>query len=480
MQNVKPFEGPIIPEGLHREPVILVVDDEVSICKLLQYHLKRSGCSVLIAQNGNEALRVLNEQPMVDLVVLDLHLPGVSGLDTLRAINRTGKVASVIVMTAYGTLENAVAALREGSYDFVTKSASFDDLRLAIRNALHTIGLKEEVETLKARLSEKEEGIPEIIGSGEKMQQVMKLARKVADSDITVLLEGESGTGKEMIARAIHNLRASASKPFVALDCAAIPEHLLESELFGHERGAFTGATNKRIGSFEEAHEGTLFLDEVGELGLGLQAKFLRVLQTHEFQPIGGRVKKVNVRVVSATNQNLAEKVRQGSFRQDLYYRLAVFPILLPPLRERPEDIPLLLNHFLRKFAAQEQKQVDGIALEARRKLRQHNWPGNVRELENMIYRAVVLAETHELRAEDFPMFSLPPPAEETALPEAEPARPGFTRSREALSMQEIEIRAIREALDATGGNISRAAEALRIGRATLYRKLKKFGLPAS
>ena len=216
----------------------------------------------------------------------------------------------------------------------------------------------------------------------------------------------------------------------------------------------------------------------MGELGLALQAKILRALQTHEIQPIGGHLKKVNVRVVSATNQNLAENVRKGSFRQDLYYRLAVFPIFLPPLRERPEDIPLLINHFLRKFVAQEQKQVNGIALEARRKLRQYQWPGNVRELENMIYRAVVLSETSELRAEDFPLFSLPPPAGETPLPATQQEFPGFAPPRGALSMQEIEIRAIRDALEATGGNISRAAEALRIGRATLYRKLKKFGPP--
>ena len=465
---------PFLPEGLHRAPTILVVDDDPTICKLLEFHLKRAGSNVLLAGTGMQALEILKAQPMVDLVVLDLRLPGMSGLETLREINRSGNVTSVIVMTAYGTMEDAITALKEGAYDFVNKSASFDDLRMAIRNALETIGLKEKVLALEARLEEKESGFSEIIGNSEGMGQVMKLVRKVIDSDITVLIQGESGSGKEMVARAIHYYGKNKDKPFVAINCAAIPENLLESELFGHTKGAFTGATSRRVGKFEEAEEGTIFLDEIGEMGHSLQAKLLRVLQSKEIEIIGGQTKKVNVRIISATNLDLGRQVVEGSFRQDLYYRLAVFPITLPPLRQRKDDIPVLLDHFLKKFAGQEEKPVEGIEAETLEKLKNYDWPGNVRELENMVYRAVVLSDTPWLQLKDFPVIALPASEPMSATAPVPPGPPVASGESPAAPSEEA---AILEALAACGGNVSKAAERLRMGRATLYRKFKKYGI---
>ncbi|HKJ00667.1 MAG TPA: sigma-54 dependent transcriptional regulator [bacterium] len=503
-----------LPEGLHRPPNILVVDDDSSIRKLLHFHLRRSGCLVTTVEDGEGALRHVEQVDGVDLCLLDLRLSGRSGLDTLKALNATGKVGCVIVMTAFGTMADAVTALKEGAYDFVNKTHSFDDVRMAIRNALHTIGLREEVEQLRMRLHEESGDFGEVIGTSLPFQRVMKLVRKVKDSNITVLIQGESGTGKELIARAIHFEGQYRKRPFVAINCAAIPENLLESELFGHEKGAFTGAGARRIGRFEEAHEGTLFLDEIGELSPALQAKLLRVLQTGEIQPIGGQVRHVKVRVISATNQNLLRAVEEGRFRQDLYYRLAVFPIDLPPLRERKDDIPALVDHFIKQFRSQEQKPVRGVASEALDRLIACPWYGNVRELENVIYRAVVLAETPILSLKDFP--SLPPPAEEAVqhqapaahgAPPASPAeaQPAATDTTAAPAsapaasaapvplpeavesaspgapalptLEQAEVQAIRHALATTGGNMSRAAVQLKIGRATLYRKSKKYGL---
>ena len=498
--------GSFIPEGLHRAPRILVVDDDPAICKLLRFHLKRSGCEVEIAPDGETALRMIEEGPVVDLALLDLKLPGISGLETLKHFQASDKVGCVILMTASGTMDDAISALKGGAYDFVNKSASFDDVRMAIRNALETVGLREEVEHLKMRLDEMEGGFPDMVGRSKPFNQVMKLVRKVMNSDITVLIQGESGTGKELIARAIHFQGQYRHKPFVAINCAAIPENLLESELFGHEKGAFTGADSKRIGKFEEADEGTLFLDEIGELSVGLQSKLLRVLQTREIEPIGGRLKRVRVRFISATNSNLAQSIRKGTFREDLYYRLAVFPIQTPPLRERPEDIPLLVQYFLDKFSGQENKAIKGVEPQAMVRLRNYPWHGNVRELENVIYRAVVLTESAHLTLGDFPNI---PPVEISAEaaagglagearywppsmsspmrpphPEGQggpapgvPGEPPPSSPPPPSTWKEREIEAIRDALAATGGNMSKAALQLKIGRATLYRKSKKYGI---
>lgn len=490
MENSKrlPTTAPdsgFVPEGLHRAPKILVVDDDAGIRKLLQLHLKRSGCQVEAAQNGESALRQVREGEGVDLVLLDLRLPGMSGLATLHALNETGKVGCIIVMTAYGTMPDAIAALKDGAYDFVNKTYSFDDVRMAIRNALQTLGLREEVENLKMRLNEMEGGYTGIIGVSKPFQQVMKLVRKVRDSNITVLIQGQSGTGKELIARAIHFQGQYRQQPFVALNCATIPENLLESELFGHEKGAFTGATARRIGKFEEAHEGTLFLDEIGELNLALQSKLLRVLQSQEIQPIGGKVKHVSVRIISATNQDLLQSVGEGRFRQDLYYRLAVFPISVPTLQQRKEDIPLLIEHFVEKFRRQENKVIRSVAPEAVERLINYPWYGNVRELENVIYRAVVLADSTVLTARDFttlppaPSAEAPPGTELMEIPNrgAEVDTPLPSGPGGRASLEQLEIEAIQNALAANGGNMSKAAVQLKIGRATLYRKSKKYGI---
>jgi DNA-binding NtrC family response regulator len=465
---------PLVPEGFDQSPAILVADGDAQIRRLLDSHLKRGGCRVLLAATKQEAVRIARAQPALDLVVLDLRLPGGTGMSALRALNQACAGAAVIVMMAGASLADSVLALKEGAYDFVNKDASFEDVRLAIRNALQTVGLRQQVETLAARLQEREPDLSDVVWASESMHRVMKLVRKVADSRITVLLEGESGTGKELIARATHFQSAFRHQPFVAVNCAAIPENLLESELFGHAKGAFTGAVARRAGKFEEAHEGTLFLDEIAELSPALQAKLLRVLETGEIQPIGGRARHVNVRIVSATNRLLREAVERGWFRSDLYYRLAVFPMMLPPLRERRKDIPLLIRHFVHKFALHERKKVTGVAAAAEARLLDYPWPGNVRELENMIYRAVVLAETPVLRLQDFALFSPQPPSP----PKPEPTQLELPAVGEIPPLEEVEIDAIRKALRATGGNISRATRRLGIARATLYRKFKKHGIP--
>jgi DNA-binding NtrC family response regulator len=487
--------------GPEREPAVLVVDPDPQIRKLLQFHLRRTGCRVLHAESGEQALEVTRQARRVDLALLDLRLPGMGALETLRGLSQSGKVGSIIAMAhPGGSLADAIAAMREGAYDVVSKTTNFDEVHLSIRNALQNQGLVQEVEHLRAQLREIERPFSEVIGGSAAMAQALKLARKVRDSNIGVLLQGESGTGKEVIARAIHFEGSFRDQPFVALNCAAIPESLLESELFGHEKGAFTGATQRRAGKFAEAHDGTLFLDEIGELSAALQAKLLRVLQTKEVQPIGGQAVRVNVRIIAATNQDLMAMVQAGQFRLDLYYRLAVFPIVLPALRERREDIPLLIRHFLEKFTRQEEKGPFTVTPEAIASMVAHDWPGNVRELENTVYRAVVLAESSELGLADFSLFSLPPTA--AARPQAEAPRPEAPRPAEPpaatapadtvppaappagasqanappVTMAEAERQAIARALESTGGNMSRAAIQLGIGRATLYRKLRRYG----
>jgi DNA-binding NtrC family response regulator len=477
-------------------PVILVADGDEPIRKLLHFHLRRSGCKVLLAGSGQQALELIRQSQRVDLVLLDLRLPGLPGLETLRAINSAGQAGAIIVMSRDVTVADATAAMREGAYDVVNKTNTFDELHLAIRNALNAVGLRREVEALKAQLDARDQPSGRIIGRSAAMAQVLKLARKVRDSDITVLILGESGSGKEMVARAIHELGQYRGRPFIAINCAAIPETLLESELFGYEKGAFTGANQRRIGKFEEAKDGTVFLDEIGELSAALQAKLLRVLQTKEIEPIGGQPTRIKVRIVSATNQDLEALVQQGRFRIDLFYRLSVFPIHLPPLRERREDIPLLVDHFLQRFARQEHKGDLTLDPTVRARLLEHAWEGNVRELENMIYRAVVLAESTRLGLEDFPMLALAAPrhASGPARPSGSdlpggPQEPGAAaapaRAESApapaavpvVSLDQVEMQAIARALAHTGGNMSRAATQLGIGRATLYRKYKKYGL---
>lgn len=471
-ETVARIDNPIAPEGFARAPAILVVDGDPRVRRLLGSHLRRAGCLVQAASSRREALRLAQQPPSPDLIVLDLDLPNGGGLATLRALREAHCRAGVIVTKAGARGQEAVRAVEEGAYVIVDKNASFEALRLAIRNGLETIGLKKEVETLRARLHERKPESGEVVWAGAPMRRVMKLVQKVADSRISVLLQGECGTGKELIARAIHAGSGRHHRPFVAVDCAAIPERSMESELFGHSKGSFTGATARRAGRFEEAHGGTLFLDEVAELSPTVQAELLRVLQTGKLRPVGGRAREVNVRIISAGNRSLEDGMARERFRPDLYYRLAVYPILLPPLRERREDIPLLIRHFVRRFAAQEGRAISGVAPQVEARLLDYPWPGNVRELEDLIFRAVVLAETQVLQPRDFPLFFLGAP------PPPPPARREPAASGAIPPLEEVELLAMQGALQATGGNVSRAARRLRIGRATLYRKFKKHGIP--
>jgi len=372
-------------------------------------------------------------------------------------------------MSAHGTIERAVRSMKLGAHDFIEKPFASDRLLVTVENALITSSLKKEVNELRSELKRKY-SFENIIGESGAMQEVFKAVEKVIDSNVTVLIQGESGTGKELIARAIHyHSRTRGNKPFVAVNCSALPESLLESELFGHEKGAFTGAAGRRIGKFELANGGTIFLDEIGLMSPTMQSKILRVLQEREFERVGGNeLVRVDVRFISATNRDLEEAVKKGEFREDLYYRIAVFPIKLPPLRERKEDIPALAAFFLKKYSQEEGKQIEGISPDALELLMAYHWPGNVRELENAIERAVVLAASKEIMPSDLP-------AAVRALGEKRLYESDHTL---ANWIEKLEEEALRQALLECGGNVSQTAKKLGIGRATIYRKAKKYGLP--
>ncbi|MDZ7372627.1 MAG: sigma-54 dependent transcriptional regulator [candidate division KSB1 bacterium] len=447
---------------------VLVVDDDKNICKMIEINLQREKCyEVLTALNGESCLRQIREN-QVDLVLLDIQMPGIDGIETLRRIKEEDPTIQVVMMSAHGTIERAVQSMKLGAYDFLTKPFSSDRLLVTVKNALLARSLKREVEELRSELRGRYQ-FDNIIGQSGAMQEVKKAIARVLDSNVTVLITGESGTGKELVARAIHFNGRRKNKPFVAVNCSALPESLLESELFGHEKGAFTGATQRRIGKFEQANGGTIFLDEIGLMSPSTQAKILRVLQEREFERVGGNeLVRVDVRIISATNRNLEEAMKKGEFREDLYYRISVFPIHLPPLRERKEDIPLLAAHFLKKYSEQEGKQVDSISPEALELMMAYNWPGNVRELENAIERAVVLATTNEITPKELP-------APVRALGEKR-----IYEADQTLSswIEKLEEQALRQALLECEGNISETARRLGIGRATIYRKAKKYGLP--
>ncbi len=447
---------------------ILVVDDDKNICKMIEINLRKTKeYEVRTALNGESCLKAIREE-IPDLVLLDIQMPGIDGIETLKRIRDEDPRIPVIMMSAHGTIEKAVQSMKLGAYDFISKPFPADRLLVTVKNALMTSSLKREVDELRTELKKKYH-FDNIIGQSGKMQEVFRAMEKIIDSNVTVLIQGESGTGKELIARAIHYQSKRANKPFVAVNCSALPESLLESELFGHERGAFTGATGKRIGKFEVANGGTIFLDEIGLMTQVTQAKLLRVLQEREFERVGGNeLVKVDVRVISATNVDLEEAVKSGTFREDLYYRISVFPIKLPPLRERKEDIPLLAAHFLDKFSKQENKNIEGIAPDAMELLMNYSWPGNVRELENAIERAVLLASTNEITPKDLPQNV-------RAIGERKVYEKESTLSS---WIEKLEEEALRQALLECEGNISKTAKKLGIGRATIYRKAKKYGLP--
>ncbi|MDZ7292507.1 MAG: sigma-54 dependent transcriptional regulator [candidate division KSB1 bacterium] len=448
---------------------ILVVDDDRNICKMIEINLRKEReYDVDVASSGEACLKMIREN-IPDLVLLDIQMPGIDGIETLKRIRDDEPRIPVVMMSAHGTIEKAVQSMKLGAYDFITKPFASDRLLVTVRNALTTSSLKQEIDSLRSELKSRFQ-FKNIIGQSGKMQEVFRALEKVVNSNVTVLIQGESGTGKELIARAIHyHSPTRGNKPFVAVNCSALPESLLESELFGHEKGSFTGATGRRIGKFEVANGGTIFLDEIGLMTQATQAKVLRILQEREFERVGGNeMVKVDVRVISATNRDLEEAIKNGEFREDLYYRIAVFPIKLPPLRERKEDIPLLAAHFLDKYAKQENKEIEGIAPDALELLMAYNWPGNVRELENCIERAVVLASTREITPKDLPNSV-------RAIGEKKIYEADNTLSS---WIEKLEEDALRNALLENGGNISQTAKKLGIGRATIYRKAKKYGLP--
>src|SRR5476649_645425 len=381
---------------------VLIVDDDPVQRRLLEAMVGRFGYRALIAEGGDSALVLLGGAQRIDCVVLDLVMPDLDGLGVLARMREAGLNIPVIVQTAHGGIDNVVSVMRAGATDFVVKPASPERLQVSLRNALATKALTSELQRLK-RTRDGTLSITDVITRSAAMKPVLKAAEKAAGSAIPVLIEGESGVGKELIARAIHGSGTRKAKPFIAVNCGAMPENLVESILFGHEKGSFTGATEKHNGKFVEADGGTLFLDEVGELPAPAQIKLLRALQEGEIEPVGGRkTVKVDVRIVSATHRDLIADVKSGRFREDLFYRLHVFPILIPPLRQRLEDIPDLTRHFLTRIAAEEGKRMRGVANEAMALLASYRWPGNVRQLENAVFRAVVLAEGDSIGINEF------------------------------------------------------------------------------
>ena len=450
---------------------ILVVDDERSMREFLEIALRRAGHEVVTAESVEAALAEL-DQGSFDLVITDLRMQGASGLDLLHHVKEHAPDTEVIVVTAFASYDSALEAMKAGAYDYLKKPFKVDEIILVSNRALERHRLARENEELKRRLSATVQ-FGRIVGRSHAMRQVFELIDKVAPSRSNILVTGESGTGKELVARAIHERSTRSEAPFLAVNCGAIPANLLESELFGHVRGSFTGADKDRAGLFREAEGGTLLLDEVGELDQTLQVKLLRVLQERKVRPVGSDHEiPVDVRVIAATNRDLADLVKEGRFREDLYYRLNVIRIHVPPLRERREDIPLLVDHFCRKYAQESGKQVLGFSPEAMKKLVEHGFPGNVRELENLVERAVILASGDWIQPED--VVGLERPNEETG-PSLDQLRERGWTLDDALAS--VESRIIRQALRAAGGNRTEAAKLLGISFRSLRYRLDKLGI---
>ena len=443
---------------------ILVVDDEASQRELVSGYLRKQGFEVFTAAGGEPALELFRQAPM-ELILTDQRMPDLSGLDLLKAARAINPETQVIVMTAYGNVETAVEAMKDGAADYLAKPLNLEELRQKIQRIVEQHRLYAENRALREELKSRHR-IEGIIGDSGQMVEVISLVQRVAASEATVLIRGESGTGKELIAKAIHYASPRAARPLVRVNCAALPENLLESELFGHEKGSFTGAIATRKGRFELADTGTLFLDEIGDLPLHLQAKLLRVLQEREFERVGSSQPiKVNVRILSATHRDLESLMRSGEFREDLYYRLNVVTILVPPLRERRQDLPSLMDHFLKLFAAKNGKTLRGFSRAARDALLRYDYPGNVRELENLVERAVVLCRGDVIDRGDLPL-----------MPD-EPDAPSEAQTQLTAAVEGLERRMIREALKRATGVQTRAAELLGITERALRYKLKKYGL---
>jgi DNA-binding NtrC family response regulator len=450
---------------------ILITDDDAVSCRLFAKVLEGEGYQVEWVQSGEEALTRLRDNTH-DLLVVDIQMPGMSGLDVTRAVRTAYPALPVVVMTAFGSMETAIEAIRDGAFDYISKPMNLEELKHTVSRALAQRALRDQsAEIGEARESREEPRA--IIGRSPAMVEVYKTVARVAPTRSTVLILGESGTGKELIARAIHQHSPRARRPFVAVDCGVLTETLLESELFGHVRGAFTGAVTDKKGVFEEAQGGTCFLDEIGDVTPNMQAKLLRVLQERETKRVGGKEwVKVDVRVVAATNQNLAELVRKRAFRHDLYYRLNVITIHLPPLRERGEDIPALVHRFLRRYSQENEKEVTTISDEVMELLCAYPWPGNIRELENTIERAVALARQPILMPEDLPTNVREGVAPEWSHDLSQEEHSFFAGSP---TLDEVDKRYVQYVLSRTQGNVSRAAKILDIDRRSLYRMLERF-----
>ena len=443
---------------------ILVVDDEVSICQSVKAILSDEGYQVLVAGSGEEAIKVVEEE-MPQLVLLDIWLPGIDGLETLKAIKAFHANVLVIMMSGHGTIETAVRATKLGAFDFIEKPLSLDKVIIIVNNALNVVRLEQENILLKQKVSHEYE----LTGNSQVITELKEMINIVAPTNAWILVMGENGTGKELVARSIHHLSRRSHKPIVEVNCAAIPEELIESELFGHEKGAFTGATEKKRGKFDLAHEGTIFLDEVADMSLKAQAKILRILQEKKFERVGGnKLIDMDVRVLAASNKDLEKEMEVGHFRQDLYYRLHVIPLRVPTLRERKEDIKFLAERFLLDFAVKEGQTQKVLTEDALAMLTQHDWPGNVRELKNIIERLIILTPSNEITANDIPLLNA---KIENGASFGDSV--GVVADLLKDAKMDFERQFIIKKLEENEGNISRTAEAIGLERSNLHKKLK-------
>ena len=442
---------------------ILVVDDDMAMGEMCKELLKSKGYASDVVTNGKEAIEKVFKDGTYSIILADLVMPDMDGIEVLKKIKQQNPHIDVVVMTSYGTVTNAVEAMKLGASDYITKPFKRDELIIVIEKILQMQRLEGEVERLRSELGEKYT-FGNIVGESPKIKKIYEMISNVSNTEANILIQGETGTGKELVARAIHYNSARKDQPFVKVDCAALAETLLESELFGHEKGAFTGATKDRIGRFRTADHGTIFLDEIGNISLGVQAKLLRVLQDSEFEAVGSdEPTKVDVRITAATNTDLEDCVEKRLFRRDLFYRLNVIRIFLPPLRERTDDIPMLASHFLSLHNKKNRKNVEGISREALNKLMSYGWPGNIRELENVIERAVILCKGKMIEPEDIPLYR---------------EKTGFLQDLSGKSLQvlmdQVERQIIINTLELTGADKEKAAEILQISRASLYNKINK------
>jgi DNA-binding NtrC family response regulator len=455
---------------------ILIIDDEEAARYGMRRALDRPGHHLVEAADTNEARRQI-ERTRPDLLLLDLNLPGESGMEFLQSLPKSEDAPLVIVITAHGSERTAVQAIKSGAYDYLSKPFEVDELRLVVKNALEKIQLRRENQALKEQLITGQ-GFGRLIGTSPAMRRVYDIIEKVAETDVTILILGESGTGKELVAREIHERSARRERPFVAVNCAAMPTELIESELFGHEKGAFTGASQQRTGKFESAHTGTLFLDEIGDMSSATQAKVLRVVEEREIERLGGSERiPVDVRILSATHKDLTSEIAAGRFREDLYYRLRVVTIELPPLRERPDDIPLLARVFCARVATVYHSDCREIAPEAMNLLLEYPWPGNVRELRNVIERSVILCEGGMLRTKDLPdEIRRRPPREEARMESDDAITVTYTTNYDEVK-DAFERQYFERVLQQAGNNVTRAAEMLGLHRQSLQQKLRRLGI---